>query len=61
MSVLPSACSGLSGPRGFIYTTGMELGTERPSLLWFWGPNSIMVVYMDPLGGHPDPDIRLMV
>ena len=28
----------------------MELGPKRPSLLWFWGPNSIMVVYMDPLG-----------
>ena len=28
----------------------MELGPKRPSLLWFWGPNSILVVYMDPLG-----------
>ena len=30
----------------------MELGPKRlrPSLLWFWGPNSIMEVYMDPLG-----------
>ena len=37
-------------PRGSIYTTIMELGTERPSLLWLWGPNSMMVVYMDPLG-----------
>ena len=37
-------------PRGSIYTTIMEFGTERPSLLWFWGPNSTMVVYMDPLG-----------
>ena len=27
----------------------MELVTERPSLLWFWGPSSIMAVYMDPL------------
>ena len=38
-------------PRGFIYTTSMELGTEseRPSLLWFWGPSSIMVVHVDPL------------
>ena len=26
----------------------MELRTKRPSLLWIWGPNSIMVVYMDP-------------
>ena len=28
----------------------MELSPKRPSLVWFWGPNSIMVVYMDPLG-----------
>ena len=34
-------------PSGTIYTT-MELGPKGPSLLWFWGPNSIMVVYMDP-------------
>ena len=27
----------------------MEFGPKRPSPLWFWGPNSIMVVYMDPL------------
>ena len=37
-------------PRGSIYTTTMELGPKRPSSLWFWGPNSIIVVYMDPLG-----------
>ena len=37
-------------PRGSINTTIMELGPERPSPLWFWGPNSIIVVYMDPLG-----------
>ena len=37
-------------PRGSIYTTIMELGPKRPSPLWFWGPNSILVVYMDPLG-----------
>ena len=37
-------------PKGSIYTTIMELGPERPSLLWFWGPNSIIEVYMDPLG-----------
>ena len=34
-------------PRGSIYTTIMELGPKRPSPLWFWGPNSIIVVYMD--------------
>ena len=27
-----------------------KIGPKRPSLLWLWGPNSIMVVYMDPLG-----------
>ena len=30
----------------------MELGPKRQSPLWFWGPNSIIVVYMDPLGKH---------
>ena len=43
-----------SFPRGSIYTTIMELGPKRPSPLWFWGPNSIMVVYMDPLGSPFD-------
>ena len=28
----------------------MELGPKRPSPLWFGGPNSIIVVYRDPLG-----------
>ena len=28
----------------------MKLGPKRPSLLWFWDPNSIIGVYMDPLG-----------
>ena len=28
----------------------MELAPKRPSPLWFWEPNSIIVVYMDPLG-----------
>ena len=36
-------------PRGSIYTTIMELGPKRPSPLWLLGPNSIIVVYMDPL------------
>ena len=37
-------------PRGPIYTTIMVFGpnTNRPFKLWFWGPNSIVVVYMDP-------------
>ena len=39
-------------PRGSIYTIIiiMELGPKRPSPLWFRRPNSIIVVYMDPLG-----------
>ena len=37
-------------PRGSIYTTIMDLGPKRPSPLWFLRPNSIIVVYMDPLG-----------
>ena len=32
--------------------TIMELGPRRPSLLWFEGPGSMVVVYMDPLGYH---------
>ena len=37
-------------PRGYIYTTIVELGPKRPSPLWVWKPNSIIVVYMDPVG-----------
>ena len=36
------------------YTLPMELGTKKPSLFWFWGPNSIMVVYVGPSGQHLD-------
>ena len=39
-----------SFPRGSIYATIMELGPKRPSPWWFFGPNSIIVVCMDPLG-----------
>ena len=35
---------------GIYCTPIMELGTERPSLSRLRGPNSTMVVYMDPLG-----------
>ena len=46
-------------PRGSIYTAIMELGPGRPFPLWFWGPSSIIVVFMDPLGNimrkHPKP------
>ena len=45
----PGASKSLGFPRGSIYTTIMELSPKRPSPLWFWGPNSIIVVYMDPL------------
>ena len=41
------------GRTGIIYTTILELGpqnSKRPSLSWFGGPNSMMVVYMEPLG-----------
>ena len=31
----------------------MEVAPKRPSPLWFWGPNSKIVVYMDPLGYKP--------
>ena len=37
-------------PRGSIYTTIMELGPKNHNGDGFLGPNSIMVVYMDPLG-----------
>ena len=41
---------GFRFPRGSIYTANMESGPDGPSPLWFWGPNSIIVVYTDPLG-----------
>ena len=37
-------------PRGSRYSANMELGPKRPSLSGFEGPNSIMVLYMEPLG-----------
>ena len=39
-------------PRVSTYTTILESGTKKPSPLWFWGSNSIIVVYMDPLGSR---------
>ena len=33
-----------------MYTTIMESAPKRPSPLWFWGPNSITVVYVEFLG-----------
>ena len=46
-------------PRGSIYTTIMELAPKRPSPLWFWGPNSIIGVYMDPLGKNLKDKLHL--
>ena len=37
-------------PKGSIYTTIMEIGHQNHSTDGLLGPNSIMVVYMDPLG-----------
>ena len=37
-------------PRGSIYTTIMELGPQNHNGDGLLGPNSIIVVYMDPLG-----------
>ena len=37
-------------PRGSIYTPIMELGSQNHSGDGLLGPNSIIVVYMDPLG-----------
>ena len=50
----------ISLPRGSIYTTIMELGPRRPSLLWFWEPNSIThnnSVY-GPFGLYVPPNPR---
>ena len=43
---------------GSMYTTIMELGPKRASLVWSWGPDSIMAVHMDLLGSStlkPNP------
>ena len=37
-------------PRGSIYTTIMELGPPNHNMDGLLGPNSTMVVYMDPVG-----------
>ena len=42
--------SGQLLPRGSIYTTIMELGPQNRNGDGRLGPNSIVVVYMDPLG-----------
>ena len=40
-------------PRGSIHTTIMELGPQNHNGDGLLGPNSIIVVYMDPLGYLP--------
>ena len=40
----------LVNQRGSIYTTIMELGPKNHNGDGLLGPNSMMVVYMDPLG-----------
>ena len=37
-------------PRGSMYTTIMELSPQNQNRDGLSGPNSIMVVYMEPLG-----------
>ena len=40
-------------PRGSIYTTIMELDPKSHNGDGLLGPNSIMVVYVDPVGKEP--------
>ena len=42
--------SNVNYPRGSIYTTIMEFGPQNHNRDGLLVPNSIMVVYMDPLG-----------
>ena len=37
-------------PRGSIYTASLELGPQHHTKDGLLGPNSIMAVYVDPLG-----------
>ena len=41
---------GIHDPRGSIYTAIMELGPQNHNGDGLLGPNSIIVVYMEPLG-----------
>ena len=50
---MPSLSSESSFPRGSIYTTIMELGPKNHNGDGLLGPNSIVAVYMDPLGSEP--------
>ena len=53
-SIRPGPLSAISlvtlNPRGSIYTTIMELGPQNHNGDGLLGLNSIIVVYMDPLG-----------
>ena len=49
------ACSGF---RGSIYITIMELGPQNHNGDGLSGPNSIIVVYMDPLGMETASKVR---
>ena len=42
-------------PRDSIHTTNVELNPERPYLVWLEGVNSLMIVYMQPLGKSLNP------
>ena len=48
-----------SYPRGSIYTPIMELGSQNHSRDGLLGPNSIIVVYMDPLGTRKPSTARV--
>ena len=48
----------MNEPRGSIYTTIMELGPKNHNGDGLLGPNSIMVVYMDPLGKFDRASVR---
>ena len=37
-------------PRGSMYTAIVELGPQNHNMDGLFGPNSIIVMYMDPLG-----------
>ena len=50
-TVLRQMLSKSKNPEGpYKYATIMELSPQRASLLWFWDPDSIIGVHMDPLG-----------
>ena len=46
-------------PRGSVYNTIMELGPQNHNKDGLLGPNSIMVVYMEPLGNVHESGVRV--